>query len=332
MARGTEASLLVKAQASRGEDLTFDGSEIALPLLSESMQAKPTIYSSEALRNRPMRSRKLARLGTLDVSGGLELEATNHMLHQMLPLVFADAQDAAGWAGAADTYSRIYKPSTVDEQDYFTMSVSDGDIQKVYRDCRVNSMSVQANINQLARISLDTPGIRADVNGTPVNGAFPANEYGLYFEQAKVEFGNAEGVLAEIDAQTFSAQFSRNLNTGRYRLGNRFKRNLPGGLFDVTGSITVDANPLADKTALYNNVLQAQWMAIRLSFIDPSNQVDSDGAGLMVDSRFEISLPYVLIEWPQHNISGPDFLEGPVNFTAFGDEGALPQVSHTYSL
>ena len=220
----------------------------------------------------------------------------------------------------------------MDEQDYFTMSVSDGDIQKVYKDCRVNSMSVQANINQLARISLDTPGIRAEVNGAPVNGAFPANEYGLYFEQAKVEFGNAEGVLAEIDAQTFSAQFSRNLNTGRYRLGNRFKRNLPGGLFDVTGSITVDANPLADKTALYNNVLLAQWMAIKLSFIDPSNQVDSDGAGTLVDSRFEISLPYVLIEWPQHNISGPDFLEGPVNFTAFGDEGALPQVSHTYSL
>ena len=79
--------------------MTFDGSEIALPLLSESMQAKPTIYSSEALRNRPMRSRKLARLGTLDVSGGIELEATNHMLHQVLPLVFADNQDAAGLGG-----------------------------------------------------------------------------------------------------------------------------------------------------------------------------------------------------------------------------------------
>lgn len=332
MARGTESSLIVKTQAERGDDVVADGTEFALPLLSETMQARPTIYSSEALRKRAMRSRTLARLGTLDISGGLELEATNRMLHEILPLVFVDVEDAGGF-GDADNIQRTYKPSTTDEADYFTQFISDGDVTRIFRDCRVNSMSIQANINQLARVSLDTPGIRADVEGAPTDGLLPDNEYGLYFEQAVVLFGDSGGVLAEIPAQSFNVQFARNLNTNRYRLGSRFRRNLPGGLFDITGSVTVDANPISgDATKLYTAVLNAEWMALSLEFTDPTNQVDSDGMGLMVDSSFVIDLPYVLIEWPQHNISGPDFLEGPVNFSAFGDEVEMPSVTHTYSI
>ncbi|WP_164703595.1 hypothetical protein, partial [Escherichia coli] len=85
--------MVLKQQTAQGTPATLSASDYALPIRSESLQARPTIYGSEALRKQAMRDRKLARLGTLDVSGSLEVEATNHGLHIILPLVFGQVSN-----------------------------------------------------------------------------------------------------------------------------------------------------------------------------------------------------------------------------------------------
>ena len=328
MARGTDAVAVIAPQSSGlGQDVTVPAQAKALPLLSESMSATPTIYGSQALRKRAMRTRNLARLGTLDVGGTLEIEGTNQSLHELLPLVFPVKEDSSDPDFDGSTkLSRTYKASTADEQDYFTVFLHDGDVRRIFRDCRVNSMTLQADINQLGRFSFDISGVRAEADTTSLTATIPSVEYGLYFEQAKVELGDSGGTLAEVPAQSFTLTVNRNLDTGRYRLGSRFKRNLPGGLFEVTGSVTLDANPLQQKDKLYKAVLNAEWMALKFSFVDPTNKVGGQ------DSKLVIDLPYVLVEWPQHNITGPEAIQGAVNFTAYDDETLSPTFLHQYKL
>lgn len=328
MARGTDAVAAVKKQSGLGQSVSLTGTEFSLPLVSESMQATPTVYGSQALRKRALQHRNLARLGTLDVSGGIELEATNQMLHDLLPLIFPNVEDDPDTVtfDGVDTFSRTYTVGTDDELDYFTLFIWDGDVRKIYKDCRINSATIQADINQLARFSLDIAGVDVAVDTTPITSNVPPLEYGLYFEQAIVKLGAAGSVLAEVPAQSFSMTVNRNLDTNRFRLGSRYRRNLPGGMFDLTGSVTLDANPLTDKTALYKSVLNSEWMALELSFVDPTNEVGGQ------PSKFTISLPYVLIEWPQHNITGPEFIQGAINFTAYDDDSSAPTILHQYAL
>lgn len=329
MPKGVDAVLQMKAQAGKGSPATLGPTDYAIPFVSESLQARPTIYQSEALRAQAVRDRRLARLGTLDVGGSVEIEATNKGLDLILPLVFADVTTDAGYT--APNYKKTYKPSLI-ETPYVTVGVSDGQTTRLFTDCKVGSFSLSGSINQLARFSLEIAGIQAEANGTPLAGNIPALEYGLYFEHAVVRLGKAGQTLEEIPVTSFNIGFNRQLNTNRYRMGSRFRRDINGQRFDITGSFTTEANPLTDKQALYNAVLNADWMALDITFTDPTNQVTVGAGPATEPSKFIVSIPYALLEWPGHNISGPDYIEGGVNFTAFAEGATAPSIVHVYKL
>ena len=327
MPKGVDAVLQMKQQTGKGVAATFSAADYAIPFVSESLQARPTVYQSEALRAQAVRDRRLARLGTLDVGGSVEIEATNKGLDLILPLVFADVTSDPAYT--APNYKKTYKPTLI-EPPYVTVGISDGETTRLFTDCKVGSFSLSGSINQLARFSLEIAGIQASVNGTPLAGSIPTVEYGLYFEHAKVKLGKAGQTLEEIPVSTFNIGFNRNLNTNRYQMGSRFRRDINGQRFDITGSFSTDANPLTDKQALYKAVLDAEWMELEVSFTDPTNQV-TGGTG-SEPSSFTIKVPYALLEWPGHNISGPDYIEGSVNFTAFAEGATAPSIIHVYKL
>jgi len=324
MPKGVDSVLVVKTQTGKGTPATFAGTDYPIPFLSENMQARPTIYQSEALRARPVRDRRLARLGTMDVSGSIELEPTNQGLHELLPMFFPDV---SANANIAPDYDYTYTPGLT-ETDYLTVGVSDGEVTRVFTDCRMGSMSISANINQLARMSIDVTGIDASTNTTPLGSTLPTLEYGLYFEQADVVIGASGGATESIPVQSFNMNFNKNLDGNRYQLGSRYRRDVPSNRWDITGSVTVDANPLTDKEALYSAVLNAEWMQFVMTFTDPTNQLSDN----TTSSTFTISVPYALLEWPQHNVSGPDYIQGGVNFTAFAEDAVMPTLQHVYQL
>lgn len=327
MPKGVDSVLQMKAQTGRGVPATLAPTDYAIPFLSESLQARPTIYQSEALRAQAVRDRRLARLGTLDVGGSLEIEATNRGLDLILPFIFADMTVDPALVGP--NFRKTYRPTIV-ETPYVTVGVSDGQTTRQFTDCKVGSFALNGSINQLARFSLEVAGIEAGVSGVPLAGTIPAVEYGLYFEHAIVRLGRAGMTLEEIPVSTFDVTFNRQLNTNRYRMGSRFRRDVNGQRFEVTGSFSTDANPLTDRQALYNAVLNAEWMELEIAFTDPTNSV-TVGAG-SVPSSFIVDIPYALLEWPGHNISGPDYIEGSVSFSAFAEGADLPRIIHTYRL
>jgi hypothetical protein len=311
-----------------------------MPLRSESLRAAPTIYQSEALRRQAMRDRKLARLGTLDVSGGLEIEATNHALDILLPLAFPKVDPITalgshtGVSFTAPEHGKVYSLDTSDLP-YASVAVYDGEVRKLYTDMKVSGWRIRADINQLGQFGVDFMGINASVDGTPVTASVPSTEYGLYFEQAKVEVGDAGGTITEIPVRSFEISGNTNANGDRYRLGSRFRRTVPTGRFEVTGSITVDANSFpGDPEKFYDAVLNGQFLQMVFTFADPSNVVNyTHSAGsATTPSLFVVKVPFALIEWPEHNISGPDFIEGGVRFTAFADGADGVTIEHVYKL
>lgn len=340
MARGIDSIAVLKQQTAQGTPATLSASDYALPIRSESLQARPTIYGSEALRKQAMRDRKLARLGTLDVGGSLEVEATNHGLNLILPLVFGqvstlsqvDSDTGVTWSGT--NYGMKYQLSTADLP-YATVAVYDGEVRRLFTDMKVSSLGLRAEINQLAMLTLDLVGIQASVDGTPVTATVPATEYGLYFEHADVLIGDAGGSLTSIPVRSFSLDINTNPNTDRYRLGSRFRRAVPTGRFDITGNIEVDANSFpGDPQKFYTAVLNGQFLQLRLVFSDPTNQVTYTAGGTTktTNSKFIVDIPFALIEWPNHNINGPDILSGTVNFTAYADGDTAVSVTHIYKL
>ncbi len=340
MARGIDSVVVLKQQSAQGVPATLSASDYALPIRSESLQARPTIYGSEALRKQALRDRKLARLGTLDVSGGLEVEATNHGLHIILPLVFRQISNlttvgsdtGVTWAGT--NYGKHYQLSTADLP-YATVAVYDGEVRRLFTDMKVSRLSLRADINQLAMLTLDLVGIQASVDGTPVVATVPASEYGLYFEHADVLIGDAGGSLTSVPVRSFSLDINTNPNTDHYRLGSRFRRAVPTGRFDITGSVELEANSFpGDPQKFYTAVLNGQFLQLRLVFSDPTNTV-SYAAGSntrTTNSQFVVNIPFALIEWPNHNITGPDIIAGAVNFTAYADGSTGVSVDHIYKL
>lgn len=340
MPRGIDSVVVVKKQTAQGTPAVLQASDYALPLRSESLRAQPTVYQSEALRKQAMRDRKLARLGTLDVSGGLEIEATNFALDTLLPLAFPNVADVTqidahtGVSFSGNNKGKVYTLSTADLP-YATVAVYDGEVRKLFTDMKVSSWRLRADINQLGLFGVDFVGIGADTDGTPVVASVPAAEYGLYFEQAKVEVGDAGGALTEIPVRAFELSVNTNANGDRYRLGSRFRRMVPTGRFDVTGSITVDANSFpGDPEKFYNAVLNAQFLQMVFSFVDPGNPVSytHSGGSATSPSRLTVKVPFALVEWPEHNISGPDYIEGGVRFTAYADGQNGVSVEHIYTL
>ena len=340
MARGIDSVVVLKPQTAQGTPATLSASDYALPIRSESLQARPTIYGSEALRKQAMRDRKLARLGTLDVGGSLEVEATNHGLHIILPLVFGQVSNVTtvgsdtGVTWSGNNYGKLYQLSTADLP-YATVAVYDGEVRRLFTDMKVSRLSLRADINQLALLSLDLVGIQASVDGTAVVATVPATEYGLYFEHADVLIGDAGGKLTSVPVRSFSLDINTNPNTDRYRLGSRFRRAVPTGRFDITGSIDLDANSFpGNPQKFYNAVLNGQFLQLRLVFSDPTNTVSytAGSATKTTNSQFIVDIPFALIEWPNHNINGPDIITGTVNFTAYADGNTAVSVTHIYKL
>lgn len=353
MARGVNSIVRIKAQAAQNTAAAFtatDKLEI-IPFTTESFKASVTQVASQALRRIGERQKKLTRMGTLDVGGSVTVEPTNNALANLLPLIFpADGITNIG-TPAAPNYAKTYRVTSSDRP-YATVVVDDGDVVRAYANMKVSTMSIQASVNQLATMNIDFVGTNFQTNAGATQTAWangisgnipqvglayasPAVEYGLYFDQAKLEIGTAIGTVIEIPVTDFSLNVNLNAVSDRFRLGSRFRRDVPTGVADVTGSFTMDANynpngaGITTKDWAYQALQNSTYLALKLSFIDPTNTVDIGGA---TASSLVINLPYIYIDAPDWNVTNDGIVAGSIGFTSFADGATGLSIDHKYKL
>ena len=80
------------------------------------------------------------------------------------------------------------------------------------------------------------------------------------------------------------------------------------------------------------SILNSTYLALRVSFIDTVNTVDGNPSNGTNDSKLEIVLPYIYIDTPAWNISGPDIISGAINFTSFADGVDGIVLNHKYAI
>lgn len=359
MARGINSTLLIKKQTALNIVPTIGAvaadSANVMPFTDESLKAQVNQVQSQMLRRNAMRQRKLTSVGTIGVDGDVNLEVTNNALHTLLPILFTKKVETTApvvdAATAPTQYDRQYTLTTADRA-LAAIMVDDGEVVNGYANMVNTQFSLSSAVDQLVKLGTTWSGTHfAAGNGTAFgNGVtgtlvpagrtyvLPAVEYGLYFDQAKIEIGTtaANGTMTvfEIPVTDFNLSVNLNADTNRNRLGSRYRRDIPTGIADVTGSFTMDANVvptgatgiLAPKEWAYNAVMNSTYLALKVSFIDPNNKVGT------ADSKFEVILPYILIDVPAWNVSGPDIVQGSINFTGFADGDSGLVVNHKYSL
>lgn len=363
MARGVNSVVRIKAQSALNTAAAFSAADKieVTPFTSESFKASVTQVASQALRRVGERQKKLTRMGTLDVGGSITVEPTNNALANLLPILFpadgvnnidVDNATAGVQAAAAPNYAKVYTVTST-ERPYATVVVDDGDIVRAYANMRASSFSINASVNQLATLNIDfigtnfqtnaggsaaawTGGITGNVPQVGLAYASPAVEYGLYFDQAKLEVGTAIGTVIEIPVTDFSLSVNTNASGDRYRLGSRFRRDVPTGVADVTGSFTMDANynpngaGLTTKDWAYQALQNSTYIALKVSFTDPTNTVTLGGS--TVGSSFVINLPFIYIDTPDWNVSDDGIISGGVNFTSYADGATGLSIEHRYKL
>jgi len=323
MPQGNQSLLQILPQVDKDTVATNWATAYGLPFRSEGIKGNVTKYGSKALRRNSQRDKSLVRSGTVSATGPINLEATNVSLHTVLPLFFNGP--AAELAPVAGAYNRIYVPK-IGPATYATVKINDSEVSRIHRGSVITELNLSAEVDDL--VILDTTWGAVDL--TPVNETNPGsaalpNEYGLYFEEGVVKIGDDVASLAPAFAKNFSLAITRNAKLDRFGLGSRFMRDIPVGVYDITGSVTLDANSLdpADKAALFKAAMDTKMISLQLTFVDTVNLVGGQ------PSRFVVTVPFATIDWPEHNISSEDFIEGAVNFTSYAVTSPAAVVADT---
>lgn len=324
MPQGNQAALQILPQVDKNTPNTDFVTATLMNFLSESLKGDVTKYGSQALARRSQRNKNLVRAGTVNVNGTVDFEATNHTLHTLLPLAFK--RTAA--APVNGTHDAIYTPY-VGDATYATIRVNDSEVSRIYESMVLSQLDFSAEVDQLVRLNTTWEGVKLRVQAdSAAGGVNPTNEYGLYFEQGEVLFGDEQLTNAvPVFTRSFNLSINRNAKTDRFGLGSQFKRDVPVSTYDITGSINIDANSLTpdtDKAALFKAAMETKMLSLRLTFVDPGNPVEGGKP-----SKFVLTVPFALIDWPDHNITSEDFLEGTVNFTSYADPAPAEVVAGT---
>ena len=351
MARGVNAIVRIKKQDGLNQAASFTATDKleVVAFNSESFRANVNQVASQSLRRQGMRQKAMTRLGTLDVGGGITIEPTNNSLANLLPLIFPTDGISNVGSETAPAYAKQYV-ITASSRPYATVVVDDGELVRAYANMMVSQWTLGASVDQPTNMSVDFVGTNFQTNSGNAATAWnngvtgnipqvglgyvsPLSEYGLYFDQANVEIGTTAGDTVVIPATDFNLSVNHNAATDRFKLGSRYRRDVPTGVADVTGSFTLDANynpnggGITTTDWAYQAIQNSTYLALKLRFIDPSNEMKSGEA-----SSLELTLPYIFIDTPDWNIGGPDIVTGAINFTAFADGANGLTLVHKYKL
>lgn len=335
--RGVDTFLAIKAQAdfdtpralgdlASGDYLAFN---------SEGLTGRQTVINSPAIRRQAMRNKAFSAAGTVDSQGSVEFTASNVILDKLLPLIFhskTGTADAVAGTGAtyAFTDGGVLTPFTT----FVGFNGPEGIFTRRFVSCKVNQATFQARVDQLLNVNLDIVGVKKEIlTGTATPVYVGSNvEYGYVFSNAKVTIKAGDmSDIGELPVESFDLTINHNLSRDRYRLGSVYRRSLQEGITEVTGSFSLGAFDTSisgevfdlgggathDPAFLERIALDGVYAALTFEVTDPSTQINSE------DCTLKFTLPFVRLDEPGFNVSGPDIITGSSNFTAYDSLTAL---------
>lgn len=164
-------------------------------------------------------------------------------------------------------------------------SAQEGNYTRVFKGCKVNSMSLGARVNEFLKLTTDIQGLKKDIQDGVRTPTYPTDEveYSYLFTGAsvKIKAGNMQ-TLGELSVSSFDMEVNHNLGTDDYRLGDITRQSLDEGVTEVTGSFEMSAGSaslsgaeLNANSGLYNDRafferlnLEGKYASLEVVFAD----------------------------------------------------------------
>ena len=208
----------------------------------------------------------------------------------------------------------------------FTMKVGREEQEHTYTGVVVDSISINASMNEYATMSASFLGQSEGAIASLATPTFPNGEDALYFSNAKVFFNNHADASANVKSISLDISVNRDGDNACALGSDTYVRLPPKQRMEITG--TIEFNKIIHSHAEHEptyaqlkstgghevNPTGAAEYAIRLQFGDESTA-----------DKFTIDLFKVRYEAPSASVSGRDTQTVSVGFVAlFDDEGSTP--------
>jgi len=305
IAKGSKARLLIDFESSYGQDPSTKNA-ILVPFNSESINASQNLTEPNTIRGD---LNKVAPIrGNVDVGGDITIPLDLINIGYWLKALFGAPQTTGtddGQGGTTAPYTHVFK---VPDSDIPSLVVEKGftDIGKYFKfsGIKINSFALGFGGDGELTASIGVVGKDVTVSGTTYSSS-PTKEDFIRFNnfQASVEVnGSVEDAVTE-----GNINISTNLDTSIYTLSSGGKRGeLPVGMFDVTGSITIFFKDIT----LLEKAINGDECSLKVKFI--------------IDDKksLEFYFPEIIFERQTPEISGPEGVKVGLNWRAYFDNNS----------
>ena len=277
-----------------------------IPFTSESLNYTLETIRSEALLG--LRGTKSIAPGKIGASGSVSLEMYPSSIGVLFYL-------ALGKATANANHTLIEPIGVTEDLPSATIEVSHAGEKFLFLGQKVNSLSLTANVDSIASLSVDFVGKKAIAEaGTEETIMVEIDDDPYYFKE--ILLYDNEDLNIPVDTMSeLTLTIANNLNEDDYRLdGTGERKTIEPGQLEITGSMNIifDANLLTGK---YKDFVQFNDIAIGAKFEKAS------------EKKFTIVLPRVKLTNLTHDIDGPGTITVSADYEAvLNSAGKIIQV------
>jgi len=302
---GAKSSLKLGIEDTFGTAATL---KYKIPFTSESLNYTLETIKSEALLG--LRGTKSIAPGKIGASGSVDLE----MYPSSIGVLFFLALGKA----IANTDHTLIEPIGVTEDlPSATIEVDHAGVKFLFLGQKVNSLTMTANVDSIASLSVDFVGKKAiTVGGTYATQQMVEIDDDPFFFKEILLYDDEDLSISVDTMSELTLNISNNLNEDDYRLdGTGERKTIEPGQLEITGSMNIifDANLLTGK---YEDFVEFNDIAIGAKFEKASTR-----------DKFTIVLPRVKLTNLTHDIDGPGTITVSADYEAvLNSAGKIIQV------
>ena len=300
---GAKSSLKLGVETAFGSQATL---KYKIPFTSESLNYTLETIKSEALLG--LRGTKSIAPGKIGASGSVSLEMYPSSIGVLFYLALGKA--------IANTDHTLIEPIGVTEDlPSATIEVDHAGEKFLFLGQKVNSLTMTANVDSIASLSVDFVGKKAITGG----GTYATEMVGIdddpFFFKELTLYTDAGLTLKANNMSEITLNIANNLNEDDYRLdGTGERATLEPGALEITGSLNI----IFDETLLngkYKDFVEFNDVVIGAKFEKASGE------------KFTIVLPRVKLTNLTHDIDGPGTITVSADYEAvLNSAGKIIQV------
>ena len=291
---GAKSSLKLGVETAFGSQATL---KYKIPFTSESLNYTLETIKSEALLG--LRGTKSIAPGKIGASGSVDLEMYPSSIGVLFFL-------ALGKAIANDDHTLIEPIGVTEDLPSATIEVDHAGKKFLFLGQKVNSLTMTANVDSIASLSVDFVGKKAITGGgtyATETEMVEIDDDPYYFKE--ILLYDDEDLNISVDTMSeLVLTIANNLNEDDYRLdGTGERKTIEPGQLEITGSMNIifDENLLIGK---YKDFVEFNDISIGAKFEKASGE------------KFTIVLPRVKLTNLTHDIDGPGTITVSADYEA----------------